>query len=80
MRTVVLYGSGSQSIFDATHLKKLARLRDAPDSIPRFSLPYCEINVTHNLQITVLMLPRFWVGLSPSIVKLRSSKLVTHLS
>ena len=73
------YNSGSQTFCDATHLKKLARLCDAPDSIPRFSLPYCEINVTHNVQITVLMKPRFWIGLLSSIVKLRSSKLVTQL-
>ena len=44
-----LYGSGSQTFCDATHLKKLARLCDAPDSMLQFSLPYCEINVTHNL-------------------------------
>ena len=71
--------SGSQTFCDATHLKKFARLCDAPDSIPRFSLPYCEITVTHNVQITVLMKPRFWIGLSSSIVKLRSSKFVTQL-
>ena len=45
----LLYGSGSQTFCDATHLKKLARLCDAPDNILQFSLPYCEINVTHNL-------------------------------
>ena len=42
------FGSGSQTFFDATHLKKLTRLCDAPNSILRFSLPYCKINVTHN--------------------------------
>ena len=46
---VMVYDSGSQTFCDATHLKKLARLCDAPDSIRQFSLPYCEINVTHNL-------------------------------
>ena len=43
-----MYVSSSQTFCDATHLKKLARLCDAPDSILQFSLPYCEINVTHN--------------------------------
>ena len=29
--------------------KKLAKLCDAPVSIQKLSLPYCEINVTHDL-------------------------------
>ena len=49
LRKTIYYSSGSQTFCDATHLKKLARLCDAPDSILQFSLPYCEIIVTHKL-------------------------------
>ena len=50
--------SGSQTFFDATHLKMLTRLCDAPNSILKFSLLYCKINVTHNPHKLVFLCSR----------------------
>ena len=81
MKKECAYGSSSQNFFRCDAFKKayetLRRTRQHPKIWFAVLQDKCDPQST---QITVLMLPRFWIGLSSLIVKLRSSRFVTHLS
>ena len=76
----MLYSSGSQNFFDSTHLNKTLKTCDASGSILRFCFPVLQDKSNPKSKELSLYLRDFVSHRSTSIVKLRSSEMVAHLS